>query len=706
MTQRRGEVVVIPIAAHGAGVFVIARGGTGGGNHRLFVLVALGGDVLLLGLAAHGAGVMHHAFLAAARLNLDYALVPAVAGGGDHLTLFHNFAAHGADLVAGVTIFGAGGFLGVLQFGFPVAQGRGEMIVIFVAADRADICVVAGGGAGGRHHRLVKPVAGGGDQLALLYDLAAVDADLIAGVTGFGTGGFLLAHQLCIRVLMALYQRLNGGSQAGGSIVHLGLGRRLIGGHRPGLFQRICEIGPGFGGVIVFCKGLRHSDGRIQVRPIRNKGRACGFCHLQVSDGMLRHQIRDKLQLKAPGQLHHLHSVLANAGHRVVVDHGGLVHVVIGGTPSVTKSGDVLAGEVAIVVVGERGEIAAFYGHRHQVGVVRRLFNFHGVLNNGRNFAIVKVHEAKLAENGTHGIVLRLLTACGNRQVLGDGIPGHVPDINTNRNVCISHGNRRRILSGEALELRFHAVCIHGDEAVFRPLNAAGGGSGNLGSFLVLGCVQLHRQRRIGLQAHLGALPAVEVRHQGLAGRVPWGARLGVEHGLEHIVEDILSHICNARAKDHMLEGRIPGKRAPFQSLHTITQVEGLQGVHAGNPRYAGVVALGKHQVLQGAHKGECPAGHGLEVISQGQGLNGSIGKGKGSHRLQGIGQLNLLQAGAAVEGAGAQGLQALLEGDLFQRCDISEGKIRNNFHCGGGDKFLHRVLRRAENELLSAVPQ
>lgn len=144
-----------------------------------------------------------------------------------------------------------------------------------------------------------------------------------------------------------------------------------------------------------------------------------------------------------------------------------------------------------------------------------------------------------------------------------------------------------------------------------------------------------------------------------------------------------------------MLEGRIPGKRAPFQSLHTITQVEGLQGVHAGNPRHAGVVALGKHQVLQGTHKGECPAGHGLEVISQGQGLNGSIGKGKGSHRLQGIGQLNLLQAGAAVEGAGAQGLQALLEGDLFQRCDISEGKIRNNFHCGGGDKFLHRVLRR-----------
>lgn len=70
-------------------------------------------------------------------------------------------------------------------------------------------------------------MAGGGDHLALLYDLAAVNADLIACVTGFGTGGFLLAHQLCIRVLMALYQRLNGGSRRW-RIVHLGLGRRLI----------------------------------------------------------------------------------------------------------------------------------------------------------------------------------------------------------------------------------------------------------------------------------------------------------------------------------------------------------------------------------------------------------------------------------------------------------------------------------------------
>ena len=503
-----------------------------------------------------------------------------------------------------------------------------------------------------------------------------------------------------------LNQRLNGSGQACGGIVHLGLGRRLIGSYRSGLFQSIHQGSPGFGGVIALRQGLGHSDGCVQVGPLRNKGGERRLCHPQTSGGMLGHQIRHKLQQEALGQLQHLHLIPADASYRVVVNHGSLVHLIIGGAPSVLERRDVLTGEVAVIVIGEGGKIAAFYGQGHQIGAVRRLLNFDSVLDNGGNLAVVHVLEAKVAEDRIHSIVRSILTAWGNRQISDNGILRHIPDINAYCDVRISHGDRGRILSGEALELRFHAICVHRDEAVFRTLDASGGGSSYLGSFLTLGCGQLHRQGRIGLQGHLGPLPAVEVRHKGFSGCIPCRARLGIEHGLEHVIEGIFSHVYQSRTQDNMLEGRIAGESAPFQSLHAIAQIEGLQCVHAGNPLNAGVVALGKYQMLQGTHEGKRPAGNRLKVVPKGKSFNDCVGEGEGPHCFQGIGQLDLLQTGTAVKGTGAQGFQALLELYCFQSFDIPECKIRNGFHRGRGDKFRHGVLGRAKDQFLPTVPQ
>ena len=82
-----------------------------------------------------------------------------VAVGRDDLALLHNLAADGANLVAGVAVFRAGGFLGIAQFSL---------------------------------------VAESGDGLALLHRLAADRANFIAGVTVFGASSFLGVFQLSL----------------------------------------------------------------------------------------------------------------------------------------------------------------------------------------------------------------------------------------------------------------------------------------------------------------------------------------------------------------------------------------------------------------------------------------------------------------------------------------------------------------------------
>ena len=72
-----------------------------------------------------------------------------MAQSGNGLTLFHNLATHRAHLVAGVAVFCTGGPFGILDLRRAMAQRRSEVIVILVAADRADVFVIAGSSAGG-----------------------------------------------------------------------------------------------------------------------------------------------------------------------------------------------------------------------------------------------------------------------------------------------------------------------------------------------------------------------------------------------------------------------------------------------------------------------------------------------------------------------------------------------------------------------------
>ena len=80
-----------------------------------------------------------------------------MAQSGNNLALLHGLAADGADFVAGVAIFRAGGGLGAYQLGL---------------------------------------VAQSGDNLTLLHDLLAHGAHLVAGVAVFRAGGGLRTHQL------------------------------------------------------------------------------------------------------------------------------------------------------------------------------------------------------------------------------------------------------------------------------------------------------------------------------------------------------------------------------------------------------------------------------------------------------------------------------------------------------------------------------
>ena len=182
MAQRRSEMIVVLIAADRTDILVATGGGAGGGNDRLFVLVALGGNVLLLGLAADGTGVQHHALFGATRLHLDDALVPAVAGGGNDLSPLYNLAADGADLVAGVTIFRAGGFLGIPELGL-VAQSGNNGIPVTQAAAAAVVLGVALCCASGLHNLACQIVS------QRLHDFGI-------GVIAFCTGPNLIAVAL------------------------------------------------------------------------------------------------------------------------------------------------------------------------------------------------------------------------------------------------------------------------------------------------------------------------------------------------------------------------------------------------------------------------------------------------------------------------------------------------------------------------------
>ena len=121
-----------------------------------------------------------------------------MAGGGDDLALLHDLLAHGADLVAGVAVFRAGGRLGANDLGVVAGGGDDLALLHGDAAGLADliagVAVLGAGSSLGTHQLGI--VAGGGDDLALLHDLLAHGADLVAGVAVFRAGGGLSAHQL------------------------------------------------------------------------------------------------------------------------------------------------------------------------------------------------------------------------------------------------------------------------------------------------------------------------------------------------------------------------------------------------------------------------------------------------------------------------------------------------------------------------------
>ena len=175
-----------------SGVSLIAGLDTGIlGLHRL------SGLVVGIGLAAHGA----------------LAVLVVVTGGGDGLTLLDDLVADGADLVAGIAIFGAGGGLSAHLLGLVAGGGDGLALLDDLVANGADFVAgvaVLGAGSGLRAYQLGL-VAGSGDNLALLDGLTADGADLVAGIAIFRAGGGLRAYQFGLVAQSGDGQGLQGG---------------------------------------------------------------------------------------------------------------------------------------------------------------------------------------------------------------------------------------------------------------------------------------------------------------------------------------------------------------------------------------------------------------------------------------------------------------------------------------------------------------
>ena len=192
---------------------------------------------LLHDLLAHGADLVAGIAVLGAGGGLCTYQLGLVAQSGDKLTLLHDLLAHGAHLVTGVAVFRAGGGLRTHQLGLVAQRGQdlgaGVGIVLALEGHRGGIGPDAGAltGSGGGD------LAGnsGGDLLHMAGVTAAGEGGLGGLVAGTGPGGLAIV----------VAQHADGQGLQGGLVLAFGVAEQLAaeGAHPVGL-----DAGLGAGG--------------------------------------------------------------------------------------------------------------------------------------------------------------------------------------------------------------------------------------------------------------------------------------------------------------------------------------------------------------------------------------------------------------------------------------------------------------------------
>ena len=156
------------------------------------------------GLTADGANGIAGITILGASGFLGVLNLGLVTGGFDDLTLCDSLTTNGADGITGITIFGAGGFLGVLNLG--LVTGGFDDFGSSITTARAGVSLDAAFGAGGgSSHDTITIVMAQGVDVVVLVGLAGI---LVAGMQSVALFGTSRGHNsVSVGVLTVFFVR-------------------------------------------------------------------------------------------------------------------------------------------------------------------------------------------------------------------------------------------------------------------------------------------------------------------------------------------------------------------------------------------------------------------------------------------------------------------------------------------------------------------
>ena len=559
---------------------------------------------------------------------------------GNNLALLHGLAAHGADLVAGVAIFRAGGGLGAYQLGL---------------------------------------VAQSGDNLTLLHDLLAHGAHLVAGVAVFRAGGGLRTHQLGL---------VAQGGQG------LGLGIRVgpaLQRHRGGVRPDAGALAAGLGGHLA---GHR-SGQRLGMASVTGAGKDS----LGSEAGPGPHRLAPGVAQGGQGLGAGVGVVLALEGHRggIGPDAGALAGS--GGGDLAGNSGGDLLHMAGVTAAGEGslGGLVAGPGPGGLAIVVAQHADGQG-LQGGLVLAFGVAEQ--LAADGAHpvGLDAGLLAGGGDLRHGGEGMT-----IGAGIGGAVGHGHVVDGEHGVGIVIALVGLLIEveGELGIVR---AEGGGNGNVGRAhepitayrLQIGCGP---DGGPGLAAVGGGLHGhgAVVADDGLEQQVIEAQRRRLAGEVHHRGDEILI-LQLVAAAGHRQQGLADAAHAPAAAPGIFIVIHVDAGLLGGVEVSIGALVPGIGAVAAGGLEGPAVAGEGLglEVVVElhvggrlgEQGGDGVVGgdilKGVAVHRAHALAVHQHIGDGIALLGGDGEGLgRALLHGHRTGRGD---GAALTG---GGGDGVL-----------------
>ena len=596
-----------------------------------------------------------------------------MAQSGDNLTLLHDLLAHGADLVAGVAVFRAGGGLSTHQLGLVTQGGQG------LGAGVGIVLAFQGHGGGIGPDALGGAAGLGGD---LAGDAGGQDLHM-AGIPGAGEGGLGGA------AAGPGPHRLAPGVAQGGQGLGAGVGIVLaFQGHGGGIGPDALGGAAGLGGDLAGDAGGQdlHMAGIPGAGEGGLGGAAAGPGPHGLAPGVAQHADGQGLQGGLVLAFGVAEQLAADGAHPVGLDaglgagggdlrHGGEGMTIGAGIGGAVGHGHVVDGEHGVgIVIAPVGLLIEVEG---ELGIVRA--------EGGGNGNVGRAHEPITA--------YRLQIGCGpdggpGLAAVGGGLHGHgavVADDGLEQQVVEV---QRRRLAGE--------VHHRGDEILILQLVAAA----------------CHRQQGLADAAHApAAAPGIFI-----VIHVDAGLLGGIELGIGALVPGIGAVAAGG------LEG--PAVAGEGLGLEVVVElhVGGRLGEHGGDGVVGGDILKGiavhrAHALAVHQHVGD-----GVALLGgDGEGLGRALlhghrtGRGDGAALTGGGGDGVLLGYGAVLHRHQLHIVDGQLAGSVLIGMDIAEGKLdavhivlggHGNLCAAGNDVVAGLLAGIAVLEVPDSVPR